>query len=167
MKGVRSVRVGILGDTHGDLRTARLLLGRLGAIEALLHTGDYYDDAMQMARWPELRGIPVHAVLGNGDYALDGPRQVTLQLAGRKVMLVHGHQHDVKRGLTRLVQGARSLAPDAVVFGHTHVAGIFHEQGLLLINPGSPSLPRRRVPGSGAILDIRPDGIFPELIELV
>ncbi|MGE5589899.1 MAG: metallophosphoesterase family protein [Bacillota bacterium] len=160
------MRVGIIGDTHGDLRTARLLLSRLGDIEVLLHTGDYYDDAMQMACWPELRGIPVYAVMGNGDYAVNGPRQVVVHLAGRKVLLVHGHQHDVKRGMTRLAHDAGKVSPDVVVFGHTHVAGIFREQGLLLVNPGSPSLPRRRACGSGAVLDIQPDGIVPQLIDL-
>lgn len=161
------VRIGLLGDTHGELRSARLLLGRMGKIDLLLHTGDYYDDAMQLARWPELKGVVVHGVLGNGDYLLDGPRQITLDLQGHRLWLVHGHQHEVKRTLARLDHEAQRLKADVVVFGHTHVSGVFQQHGLLLVNPGSPGFPRGAAPGSAAVLEITPGRVQADLLELI
>lgn len=160
------MRIGLLGDTHGDLRSARLLLDRMGKIDLLLHTGDYHDDAMQLRRWPELKGVAVHGVLGNGDYQVDGPRQLTLDLQGHRLWLVHGHQHEVKRTLGRLTQEARRVKADVVIFGHTHVSTVIEEDGLLLVNPGSPGYPRGGAPGSAAMLEIGPDGVRADLIEL-
>jgi predicted phosphodiesterase len=49
------------------------------------------------------------------------------------------------------------LAVDTVVFGHTHLPTIFQEQGILFVNPGSPT---RSTAADGrrtfAILTLRP-----------
>lgn len=161
------MRIALLGDTHGDLRSVRLLLDRMGRIDLLLHTGDYYDDAMQIRRWPELTGVKVHGVLGNGDYRVEGPHQLTLDLLGRRLWLVHGHQQEVKRNLDRLAREAKRLKAQVVVFGHTHVSGVWEQDGLLLVNPGSPGYPRRAAPGSAAVLEIGPDGMRAEVVELI
>lgn len=161
------MRVGLLGDTHGELRAAQLLIRRMGSVQALLHTGDYYDDAMQMSRWPELQGVLVRAVLGNGDYALDGPRQALVELEGRRVWLVHGHRFGVKQGLGSLVEEARRQGAEVVVFGHTHVSLVREQSGILLVNPGSPRFPRGQALGSAAVLEISPEGIVAEILELI
>lgn len=161
------MRVGVLGDTHGELRAARSLIGRMGHIDALLHTGDFHEDAMVMARWPELQGVAVHAVLGNGDYGLDGPREALLELAGHRILLVHGHRFGVKHGLSELVTEADRRRADVAVFGHTHVAWLEERDGLLLLNPGSTRYPRSEAPPSAAVLDLTASKATAELLELV
>ncbi len=160
------MRLGVLGDTHGELRAARALIGRMGAIEILLHTGDYHEDAMLMAHWPELAGVAVHAVLGNGDYGQDGPRQALLDLAGHRILLVHGHRLGVKQGLQQLVAEALRRQADVAVFGHTHVPRLEERDGVLLLNPGSTRYPRLEAPASAAVLELAPGKREAELLEL-
>ena len=48
---------------------------------------------------------------------------------------------------------------DPVVFGHTHVPIVETHQGILLVNSGSPTLPRQlRKLGTVAVLELTPAG---------
>ena len=40
---------------------------------------------------------------------------------------------------------------DVVIFGHIHVPVCVEEDGILLVNPGSPSRPRNGVPSFGIL----------------
>jgi predicted phosphodiesterase len=56
---------------------------------------------------------------------------------------------------------------DIVVFGYTHEALVELHQGVLLVNPGSPSLIGQRVTlGTVAILEITPDSREARVIDL-
>ena len=56
---------------------------------------------------------------------------------------------------------------DIVVFGHTHYPVVEEHQGVLFINPGSPSLPMQiRRLGQVAILEITPTDKRAWLVEL-
>ncbi|HHZ63262.1 MAG TPA: YfcE family phosphodiesterase, partial [Dehalococcoidia bacterium] len=58
-------------------------------------------------------------------------------------------------------------AVDIVVFGHTHYAVIEEYQGILMLNPGSPSLPRQlRRLGQVAVLELEADHKSAEILEL-
>ena len=136
------MRIGVLSDTHGNLEWAKLAIARMGTVAVLLHAGDYYEDAARLARLGVLGSAAVKAVLGNCDYLVKGPAEETFTLGGRRILLTHGHRYEVKRGLDRLRWRARETRADVVVFGHTHQAGFFWEDGVLFLNPGSTHLPR-------------------------
>jgi putative phosphoesterase len=56
---------------------------------------------------------------------------------------------------------------DIVVFGRTNFAMVEEHQGVLFINPGSPSLPRNlRKLGSVAVLDLWPEGAEVRIVDL-
>jgi hypothetical protein len=58
-------------------------------------------------------------------------------------------------------------AVDVVIFGHTHYPVIEEYQGILLVNPGSPSLPKQlRRLGQVAIMELRPDHKSAEILDL-
>ena len=159
------MRIGVLSDTHGNLEAAKLALARMGPIAVLLHAGDYYEDAARLSRQGLLGGAAVKAVLGNCDYLVKGPAEETFTLAGRRILLTHGHRYDVKRGLERLRWRAREARADIVVFGHTHLSGFFWEEGVLFLNPGSPHLPR----GGGrscAVVEFSGRNVEPVIIDL-
>ena len=60
-----------------------------------------------------------------------------------------------------------SAPVDTVIFGHTHYAVAEEHQGILLINPGSPSLPRMlRKLGQVAILEVSNGKRDAKIIEL-
>ena len=50
----------------------------------------------------------------------------------------------MKYGLNNIYYKTREVGADVGLFGHTHQELIIRENGILLMNPGSPSLPRGR-----------------------
>ncbi|BDG61538.1 metallophosphoesterase [Caldinitratiruptor microaerophilus] len=153
------MRVAVLSDTHGRLGPVRLLRGRLGAVDFLLHAGDFHADARACAA---IFGLPpdrVAAVVGNCDFPDQEPAEQVLELEGVRIVLVHGHRHDAKKGPLRVYLRARELGCRVAVFGHSHVPLLEEHEGVLLLNPGSPSFPRLPgKPGSCAVLELGPDG---------
>jgi hypothetical protein len=157
--------VGLLSDTHIPHRLRQLpgtALEALSGVDLILHAGDVDDPA---ALEP-LRAIaPVYAVRGNihpQDFSDGGkalPALVELQLAGRRLVLTHGHQPglmgfflkglDVIAQWMRLTDNAKlnrrtvrhlaRLHPDAdiIVFGHSHRAHVERVGRALLVNPGA------------------------------
>ena len=157
--------VGLLSDTHIPHRLKRLphtVLDTLAGVDLILHAGDVDEPAML----DSLRDIaPVHAVRGNfhpQDFSTGGaalPPTIELQLAGQRVVLVHGHRPglvgfflkslDIVAQWLKLTHSgnmnrriARHLAQlyptaDVIVFGHTHRAHIQWIGHTLLVNPGA------------------------------
>lgn len=142
----------VLSDTHG--RNGHRLAGRaleaVSEAERVLHAGDFVTERVLDA----FQGIgpELHAVHGN----VDGPRvrerlpaARTVDLAGVKVAMAHGHEHAGTTGLTLF---GRGRAADLVVFGHSHVPGVQRAGEVTLLNPGSHADPRGN-PASHAELE--------------
>src|SRR4051794_5557444 len=106
----RTMRLGILSDTHDQLARATLAVRLLHAegAEALIHCGDLTGPAMVGA----CAALPCYFVFGNHDADnVPGLRQAIeeagavclgwggeVTLAGRRVAVTHGHMHtDVRR----------------------------------------------------------------------
>ncbi|MBV8083989.1 MAG: metallophosphoesterase family protein [Chloroflexi bacterium] len=134
--------IGLLADTHVPKR-ARGLPAKayqyLRGVDAIIHagdvvTGDLLDELAKIA--------PVHAVLGNNDHGLELPDRLELVFEGVRVAVVH----DSGARLARAAR-LRRWFPEAqvVVFGHSHIPLNEQYDGLLLVNPGSPT-DRRRQP---------------------
>lgn len=153
------MRVAVLSDTHGRLGPVRRLQEQVGPVDFLLHAGDFLADAATCAA---IFGLPpdrVAAVAGNCDFPDQEPAEQVLELESVRVLLVHGHRHDAKRGPLRVYLRARELGCRVAVFGHSHVPRLEEYEGVLLLNPGSPSLPRLPGrPGSCAVLEVGSDG---------
>ncbi|MQF48446.1 metallophosphoesterase family protein [SAR202 cluster bacterium AC-647-N09_OGT_505m] len=171
------MRIGVISDTHNPSagkeppqEVARAFEG----VELILHAGDIYQPSC--LDWLE-RIAPVKAVeLGslahfNGD-ARVAERRV-LDIEGYTIGMVHdlmlpGMEDEVTPGViakrfpsnVELPMSVKEFfgAPvDTVIFGHTHYAVVEEHQGILLINPGSPSLPKQiRRLGQVAILELSP-----------
>ena len=72
--------IGVLSDTHGDLRRVETCLSLMPNIEMLLHAGDFYEDAQRISA---VSGVKVVAVTGNCDYMVKGPSEKCSQWARR------------------------------------------------------------------------------------
>ena len=65
------------------------------------------------------------------------------------------------------LQGIFGKPVDIVVFGYTHEALVETHQGVLFVNPGSPSLVRQNIRlGTVAILEITPQSRAARIIDL-
>jgi hypothetical protein len=147
------MRVGVLGDSHGDLDLSKQAVRAMGAVDLLVHTGDFYQDALLLA---DQLGVEVHAVVGNCDRCVPGPREELLELAGHRIFLTHGHLYGVKQGLLRLDYRAREVGADLVIFGHTHVPLSEEFNGIRYLNPGSVAWPRLAGQCSYALIRLEP-----------
>ncbi|HHX51622.1 MAG TPA: metallophosphoesterase [Clostridia bacterium] len=145
------MRLGILSDTHRKLLLADVALEQMGEIDYLLHAGDHFEDAMELATG---RSFSCKAVVGNCDFFVAGPEEEILELEGVRLLLTHGHRYQVKSGYQGLLTRARALEVQAVIFGHTHRPQMEKEEGILLFNPGSIGAPRDNGGATFGVLEI-------------
>ena len=128
----------VLSDSHAALSFMRLCIDRVKPDE-VIHLGDYYEDAQSLQ--DGYTHIPFHIVPGNCDrYRCDPdlPRVLCYEIDGVKMLMTHGHQHDVKMGIGGLVAEARRRGAQAALYGHTHRSDCHREDdGLWVVNPGT------------------------------
>ncbi|HEX2049104.1 MAG TPA: metallophosphoesterase family protein [Actinomycetota bacterium] len=152
------MKVVVLSDTH-TMRAAGTNPSRplpptawpyVETADHVLHAGDVCDAALL----DELASFaPVTAVAGNCDpwdvRAWGAGEETVVSLGGVEVAMVHdsGPRKGRRARLRARFPGAR-----VVVFGHSHQPVNEDDDGLLLLNPGSPTWPRRAPFPSMAIL---------------
>ncbi len=156
------MRIGVLGDTHGFLKTAIHAVWAMGTIDALIHTGDFYTDAIKLESLVE---VPVYKVVGNCD-AQNGPEILTLSFNNFKILVTHGHLFGVKLGLQKLYYKALETGCTAVVFGHTHIPLNLWENKILFFNPGSPVKPQPGHSAGFGVLEISHEEIKGKLYSI-
>ena len=131
----------IFADSHGRTGTMLSVAKNLAPdIAQIMHLGDNLADAALLQQ--SFPGIPIHSVAGNCDFLSVNHPDALLEIAGVRIFLTHGHRFDVKGGLLRLSLAARERQADICLYGHTHIASITAADGVMLMNPGSISLPR-------------------------
>ena len=104
--------------------------------DQIIHLGDLMDDAESLGyAYPTL---PVCMVPGNCDGWTMAPLKKQICLAGRQILLSHGHLWGVKSGYAAAIADARACGAHILLFGHTHRAVCEQlEDGLWMMNPGS------------------------------
>lgn len=133
-------RILVISDTHGQFLYLDKLHGRIGRIDSVIHLGDIARDENHIR---ELFQCPLDMVMGNNDFFTDLPGEYTIRLGRHTALLTHGHTYSLYSGTDRLINRAKAVGADTVMFGHTHCPLIEAKQGVLLINPGSISRPRQ------------------------
>ena len=135
--------IGLISDTHIPDRAKILPQNVIDAFEdvdLILHAGDLTSPRVI----EELETIaPVMAVQGNMDRVngIDLPQAKTLEAEGLKIGMIHGEVYP-RADTQQLVYLAKELDVDILVSGHSHQPKIEKKDGVLLINPGSPIVPR-------------------------
>ena len=135
--------IGLISDTHIPDRAKILPQNVIDAfkdVDLILHAGDLTSPRVI----EELERIaPVMAVQGNMDRVngIDLPKAKKLEAEGLKIGMVHGEVYP-RADTQQLVYLAKELDVDILVSGHSHQPKIEQKDGVLLINPGSPIVPR-------------------------
>lgn len=148
------MRLGIVSDSHGNIEALQKAAGKMGPVSVLIHAGDFYEDALELARLTGLPGSALKAVRGNCDISRRGQQEELFSAGGVRVYLTHGHRYEVKRSLEKLCRRAKEVRARVVVFGHSHLASLLWRDDILFVNPGSVCLPRGNSAGSCAVLEI-------------
>lgn len=153
------VRVAVVSDTHGNLSNLPKVRAKLGQVDWLIHAGDFLRDAQPLARELGVAPARVRAVIGNCDHHLVEPLEEIFAIEGVRFLLVHGHYYGVKQSPDRVYYKAREAGVRVAIFGHSHIPAYSDEDGLLLFNPGSLSMPRiPRMPPTCGVIEVR-DGV--------
>jgi putative phosphoesterase len=191
------MRIGLISDTRvpGVAKEVPPQVVRaFEGVDLILHAGGIYTSAV--LDWLE-HMAPVKAVGRIVADRAEGPRAFSIEgqgdarIADQQVLELEGHaigmvnnlemrgmSYDVMPGfiethrlpnqsLPMMVEGFFGTAVDIVIFGRTLYALVEEHQGVLFINPGSPTLPKNQVKlGSVAILDLTPEGREARIIDL-
>lgn len=154
------MKLGITSDTHGNVAAWRLARERYFAdADAIVHAGDvlYHGprnplvdgyDAAALVREINDCPTPLLMAMGNCDSAvdtdvLDVPLATPYLFAviGRyRIVVVHGLGYESMREKSAL---ATRLKANLFISGHTHIGGLEQRDGVIYLNPGSPSLSKR------------------------
>jgi putative phosphoesterase len=146
------VTLGLIADTHLPDRCPALppaVFTALAGVDLVLHAGDIGE----LRVLDELSAIaPVVAVHGNDEMA-DAqdhlPYQQVIAIAGRRLLLCHGHDPDLQREMANRVDDAwgpkldrrvaqtRAVGASIMVFGHLHIPLCVQRAGVWLVNPGA------------------------------
>jgi putative phosphoesterase len=155
-------RIAVFSDTHNLFSRLPLALERLGKVDMLFHLGDFAIDAERISA--ELGDVPFFCVKGNNDSGSTYPRMRIERVKDVWIMLIHG---DGFHTLHQLIDLARKNHCSAVLFGHTHMPLLQADGEVLVINPGSMSLPRMGKKPSCALLEVDAKDINVKMIQLI
>ena len=183
------MKVGLISDTHnpsvGKEPPPEVAIAFKG-VDVILHAGDIYVPAC--LDWLETIA-PVYAVEMWGDAQFkEDPRVVdktrVLHLGGHTIGLTHdllvpGMAQEITEysplskhfppgaDFSKALETVFGTSVDIVVFGHTHYPIVEEYKGILMVNPGSPSLPKQlRRLGQVAIMELEPGHRSAEILQL-
>ncbi len=162
------MKIGIISDTHGAFPgwEKALKVFKDEKISFIIHAGDILNHGPRNpipqgyapAKLVEsLNNSPYRImwIKGNCDSEVDETvlsfpllgEKLFLYINGKSILAMHGHK---EKELESIV---KSIKPDVVICGHSHIPLIEEKHNVTFINPGSPSLPKDNNPPTVAILD--------------
>ncbi|MBF8266334.1 MAG: metallophosphoesterase family protein [Dehalococcoidia bacterium] len=165
--------VGLISDTHIP-QAAKYMPPQVKEafknVDLILHAGDIY----QLSVLDELEQIaPVLAARGNGDTKLPPDPRIkesqVLTLDGMSLGMTHSVEYPeppwctIEKAMEREFGGPVEI----IVSGDTHVAIVESYKGILIINPGSPTLPNGMYQlGTVGLLEISAGRVEARIIQL-
>ena len=135
------MRLLILSESHRQIREMSMIIEKLQKdCDAILHAGDFVDDILV---FQELyKNKKFYYVKGNCDFGNEAKKELIIEMGGVRIFMTHGHEYSVKYNTDRIIYAAMEKQADVCIFGHTHCPTCFYENGILIMNPGSISMPR-------------------------
>ncbi len=121
----------VVSDVHGQKKRLEGILDAHQDAELIISLGD------SELKQKFLQDRDIIAIKGN--YPLDKgfAYDHVMDIDGITTLLVHGHRHKVRSGLSKLYHYMVKKNASLALFGHTHQLTFEHCQGRFLINPGS------------------------------
>ncbi len=171
------MRVVVVSDTHGSVVAWQSIVKLVGKNNLFLHLGDvlYHGprnplpdgyDPKTLAE--ELKDFRIDFVRGNCDADVDImvlgipeiPKVAEQTFWDWKVLMVHGEDLDDEIGF------AKKHGVDVLLRGHTHIPKIEKKSGIIVVNPGSPSIPKGGFPPTFSVLDFEENNLTVQILGL-
>lgn len=155
------MKIAVISDSHGSLEAWEKAEKYFKDSDLVLHAGDIlyhgsrnplpagYNTIALTEKINEDVGkhYDLLAVQGNVDSQVDNwvlpyplPEYAVYDNNGFRIVLYHGHQHET---VGERVDFASRFGADLLIFGHTHLPFLEERDRLILLNPGSISLPKQ------------------------
>ncbi len=158
--------IGVISDTHIPERATKIpeaVFEIFKDVELILHAGDL----VSMTVLHELENLaPTMCVQGNMDrmYGLKFPKNEIINVDDVKIGIDHGEVYP--RGDTQQLKYiGLEMGVDVLITGHTHVPFIKEIDKMILLNPGSPTVPRMTDP-SVMLVEVDENGLEAEIIKI-
>ncbi len=140
------MKIGLISDTHIPIVSKEMpeeVKRAFRGVDLILHAGDI--QVRRALDWLE-EIAPVYAIMGNNDDDYDfgnDPRvkqYQVLRIDGLTIGMTHTFNYP-QLPLEYFFRNQFKGPVDVVVYGDTHVPEVVREDGLLMVNPGSPTSP--------------------------
>lgn len=150
------VKLGFISDTHGGLEDTIQVLEGLNDAEQICHIGDvlYHGPRNDLPKNYNPKALAellkaredIVYVRGNCDADVDemvlahdlSTKSRVIECDSYRFYLVHGYEETE----TERIQQAKTLGCQVVVSGHTHVKVLEKKNGIIVLNPGSTTIPK-------------------------
>ncbi len=149
------MKIIVASDTHGDSTRLLEVLARNKDFDMLIHLGDGENDFPDIQMLYPTKGLVY--VAGNCDYGVH-PAEHIATVCGKRIFCCHGHRYRVNYGLELLAAAAAKNECAIALYGHTHVPRIETLDGIMIMNPGSLTLPRGGSERSFGVIEISDSG---------
>jgi putative phosphoesterase len=156
------VRIGVISDTHGNIAAFDKALAYFDGADLIIHAGDVLYHPPRLG-WMEgydvpafvgrLNGLDVPVVIAQGncdaqvyEELLDMPVQspyAIVEFEGVCIVANHGHLLNKQQ----MIDTAHRYKADYFISGHTHIPVLENVDGVTLMNPGSPAIPKYEIDG--------------------
>ena len=158
------MRIGLLSDTHMPDEAKELpaqIKEVFRDVDLILHAGDIYITSVL----DELESIaPVLAARGDDDF---GEVTKDRRVKEKHILNVEGVTIWLRHEWPIVTWRQPEQLPDVIVFGHTHEATIENKEGILLVNPGSPTFPHYQLKlGTVALLTVNSGKAEAHIVQL-
>jgi len=163
-----------MSDTHGDVKAASSAIEILDDTDLLIHCGDIFYhglfnmikesyDPLELSKIVNSIKKPIIYARGNCDsevdqLALDFNILDPVRIFFHDNNILYIHHGDKKRD-DELLELRRKFKFNFSLSGHTHIPRIERKEGLIFINPGSPSLPKGGFPPTVGMIDFNENKI--------
>ena len=157
--------IGVISDTHGNVAAFRRALEFFEGADMIVHAGDvlYHPPRLGCAEGYDipafvdvLNGLETPVVIAQGNCDAQVYEELLMMPVqspyaytcwnGVRILANHGHL------LTKdqMIELGKRYKADYFISGHTHVPVLERIDGVTLLNPGSPSIPKYEVNGKPA-----------------
>ena len=136
LTAARSIRIGLISDTHGLVREEAL--AALDGCQRIIHAGDIdTPDVLEKLR----RLAPVTVVRGNNDRGRWADSIPVLDVVEFGAVSIYVRHDEAELDVDPVAAGFRVM-----VFGHSHMPRVETRDGVLFVNPGSAGPRRFKLP---------------------
>ena len=125
----------VFSDSHQNETSLFHAIRHHKDVSHIFFCGDGHGDIETMQK--KFPDKTFYIVRGNCDWCCDHALMQTITLAGKKLLITHGHAQMVKSGIDHLISVGHHEQADIVLYGPTHQQLTTADSRMLVCNPGS------------------------------